>query len=212
MFTGIVADRGEVVKVEDTEQGRRLWIGSAELRGCAVGGSVAVDGVCLTVTESDGDVCGFDVSAETLGRSNLGSKRTGDHVNLERPLRAGSELGGHIVQGHVDAVGRVERVGAEGEGRRLTVSVPSPLMRYIVEKGSVTIDGVSLTVTAEGDDTFEVALVPHTLAVTTLGAAEPGRLLNIEVDVLAKYVEKLWSGREGPPDGSGRSPRASEAS
>jgi riboflavin synthase len=191
MFTGIVGDRGEVVKVESDGRDHRLWVRSEVLRGCTVGGSIAVDGVCLTAVEVDGDVCRFDVSAETVTRSTLGGKTPGDRVNLELPLRAGDELGGHVVQGHVDGVGRVLEVSREGEGSRVMVGVPPSLARYIVEKGSVTVDGVSLTATNVKEDRFEVALVPHTLAVTTLGDAAAPRSVNIEVDVLAKYVERL---------------------
>ncbi len=129
MFTGIVADRGEVLKVETAARDRRIWIRSDVLADCTLGASVAIDGVCLTVVDIDGDVCGFDVSAETLARSTLGTQRVGDHVNIERPLRAGDELGGHIVQGHVDAVGTVASVSVDGEGRRLIVSAPESLMR-----------------------------------------------------------------------------------
>jgi riboflavin synthase len=191
VFTGIIAAVGEVVKVEPGADDRRIWIESRDLADCAIGASVAVDGVCLTVTELDGDVARFDVSAESLARSTLGSKAPGDRVNLERPLRAGDELGGHIVQGHVDGVGAVTGVVLEGEGRRITLTVPIALGRYIVEKGSVTVDGVSLTATNVSDDGFEVALVPHTLAATTFGDVETGRNVNIEVDVLAKYAERL---------------------
>jgi riboflavin synthase len=190
MFTGIVADVGEIVKVEPAADDRRIWVRSGLLADCTVGGSVAVDGVCLTVIDVDGDVCGFDVSAETIVRSTLGGKEAGSHVNLERPLRAGDELGGHIVQGHVDGIGTVMGLEPDGDGRRLVVSAPADLARYIVEKGSITVDGVSLTVSGTRDDAFEVALVPHTLAVTTLGAVEPGRTVNLEVDVFAKYVER----------------------
>jgi riboflavin synthase len=196
MFTGIVADRGEILKVETAAGERRIWIRSGVLADCSLGASVAIDGVCLTVVDIDGDVCGFDVSAETVARSTLGSKQVGDQVNLERPLRAGDELGGHIVQGHVDEVGTVAAVSDDGEGRRLVVSAPESLMRYVVEKGSVTVDGVSLTVSAIRAETFEVALVPHTLSVTTFGDMEIGREVNIEVDVLAKYVEKLWGDQD----------------
>jgi riboflavin synthase len=191
MFTGIIAATGEVVKVEPGPDDRRIWIRSELLADCAVGASVAVDGVCLTVTELDADVCRFDVSAESLVRSTLGVKAAGDRVNLERPLRAGDELGGHIVQGHVDGVGEVLRAEREGEGFRIAIEVPSELGRYIVEKGSVTVDGVSLTATNVRDDVFEVALVPHTLEVTTFGEIDAGRRVNIEVDVLAKYAERL---------------------
>lgn len=191
MFTGIVADVGEIVKVEPDSTDRRIWVRSELLAGCADGASVAVDGVCLTVTERTGDVCRFDVSAESLSRSTLGGKAAGDRVNLERPLRAGDELGGHIVQGHVDGVGEVLEATPEGAGRRIVVRAAASLMRYVVQKGSVTLDGVSLTATNVGEDGFEVALVPHTLEVTTFGDVQVGRLVNIEVDVLAKYAERL---------------------
>lgn len=191
MYTGIVAERGEITKAEDVDRGRVLWIRSATAADCPLGASVNVDGVCLTVAELDGEVARFDVSNETVQRSTLGGKHAGDFVNVERPLRVGDELGGHMVQGHVDGVGRIESVAVEGDGRRLVISAAPDLMRYVVEKGSVTVDGVSLTVSRVTASSFEVALVPHTLLVTTLGTAEPGRGVNIEVDVLAKYVERL---------------------
>lgn len=191
MFTGIVADIGEIAKVEPGRDDRSIWVRAGLLGGCAVGASVAVDGVCLTVTELTGDMSRFDVSAESIARSTLGTKEAGDRVNLERPLRAGDELGGHIVQGHVDGVGEVLDVVTEGAGRRIVVCAASPLMRYVIEKGSVTLDGVSLTATNVREDRFEVALVPHTLEVTTFGDAQAGRLVNVEVDVLAKYAERL---------------------
>lgn len=191
MYTGIVADRGEIVKTETIDRGRVLWIRSAIAADCPLGASVNVDGVCLTVTELDGDVVRFDVSEETIQRSTLGTKETGGLVNVERPLRVGDELGGHMVQGHVDGVGRIDAVADEGDGRRVGITASPELLRYVVEKGSVTIDGVSLTVASVSDSRFEVALVPHTLEVTTLGTGEAGREVNIEVDVLAKYVERL---------------------
>lgn len=191
MFTGIVAAKGEVVKVEGGTDDRRLWIHSPVLGAREPGASVAVDGVCLTVTERDGDVCAFDVSVESLARSTLGARTAGDEVNLELPLRATDELGGHIVQGHVDCVGVVRASSEDGAGRRVRIGLPPAWTRYVVEKGSVTVDGVSLTVTTLEADELEVALVPHTLAVTTLGDAVPGREVNIEVDVFGKYVERL---------------------
>lgn len=190
MFTGIVST-GVITGVVDTAAGRAVRVRSSDLADAPDGASVSIDGVCLTVTERDGDTCRFDLSPETLERSTLGGRAPGDVVNVERPLRAGAELGGHIVQGHVDGVGRIERATPEGDSRRVAISIPPPLMRYLVEKGSVTVDGVSLTVAALEGDVFEVALVPHTLASTTFGGAEAGRLVNIEVDVLAKYVERL---------------------
>jgi riboflavin synthase len=191
MFTGIVEDKGEVLKSERTADGVGLWVRSGALRDCEVGASVALSGVCVTVTERDGDVCRFDVIPESEARSTLASKSAGTFVNIERPLRAGAELGGHIVQGHVDAVGTVRDVTRNDAGARVRISVPADLTRYVIEKGSVTIDGVSLTVTHVSDDSFEVALIPHTLGVTTLGALQPAGRVNIEVDVLAKYVERL---------------------
>jgi riboflavin synthase len=190
MYTGIV-ERGEVRKIDSTEDGTTLWVRSPILSDCELGASVSINGVCLTVTERTDDTCRFDASAETLQRSALGELRTDDRVNVERPLRAGAELGGHIVQGHVDAVGAISHIEAAPNDTRVRVSAPPQLMRYVVEKGSVTVDGVSLTVSALGDDWFEVALIPHTLGVTTFGEAQVGRKVNLEIDVLAKYVEKL---------------------
>jgi riboflavin synthase len=186
MFTGIV-EPGEVVKVEPTPDGARLWIAAPSLETCAIGASVATNGVCLTVTERDGDTCCFDVIHESLARSTLGALQAGDRVNVERPVRAGDELGGHVVQGHVDGVGTVLSRRADEDGQRVRIEV-GDLTRYIVEKGSVTVNGVSLTVTTVDEASFEVALIPHTLAATNLGDATK---VNIEVDVLAKYVEKL---------------------
>jgi riboflavin synthase len=196
MFTGIV-EPGEIVKADDGV----LWVRAPLLGDCAIGASVAINGVCLTVTERDGDTCRFDAMDETLTRSALGALKTGDRVNLERPVKAGDELGGHIVQGHVDAVGEVDEVSRDGDDVRVRVRAGAELMRYVVEKGSITIDGVSLTVSSLGDDWFEVSLIPHTLNVTTFGEATQGRKVNLEVDVLAKYVEKLTTGgaRSAPP-------------
>ncbi len=186
MFTGIV-EPGEVVKVD----GGTLWIGAPVLAGCAIGASVAVNGVCLTVTERDGDICRFDAMDETLSRSSLGQLGAGDRVNVERPVKVGDELGGHIVQGHVDAVGEVIDVRKTDGDVRVLITASQELLRYVVEKGSITIDGVSLTVSDLGPDWFEVSLIPHTLEVTTFGSTKQGRKVNLEVDVLAKYVEKL---------------------
>jgi riboflavin synthase len=161
-----------------------------------VGDSVAINGVCLTVVQRDANACDFDAIPETLVRSALGSKVAGDIVNLETPLRAGDELGGHIVQGHVDEVARVVSIEDAEGGRRMRMRVRPASTRYIVEKGSVTLDGVALTVTDVSDDEFEVALIPHTLAATTLGKTEIGHDLNVEVDVIAKYVERLTAARQ----------------
>lgn len=204
MFTGIVSGTGEVVRVERGSDSARLWVDTAVLGPRDVGASVAVDGVCLTVTGCEDGVSCFDVSAESLARSTLGDRRSGDLVNLEAPLRAGDELGGHIVQGHVDAVGHVTGIDREPGGVRLRVSLPPELGRYVVEKGSVTVDGVSLTVADVSDDEFAVAVVPHTLEVTTFGTYEVSRAVNLELDMIGKYVERLtdpW--RTSPPESSG---------
>jgi riboflavin synthase len=185
MFTGIV-ERGEVVVAD----GNRLVVRAPLLADCEVGASVAVNGVCLTVTSREDATCSFDVVDESLVRSTLGSLRDGARVNVERPVRAGEELGGHIVQGHVDGVGTVELIAPDGDGCRIRVSTPKGLTRYIVEKGSITVDGISLTVTSVDDEGFEVALIPTTLELTTLGTADVGYRVNLEVDVLAKYLEK----------------------
>jgi riboflavin synthase len=178
MFTGIVREVGRVASFD----GSRLVV-EAETTA-AEGDSVAVDGVCLTAV--DGTQLVFDVVDETLARTTLGALQVGDPVNLEPALRAGDPLGGHMVQGHVDGIGRVRSVG-----RPVWIDAPLELLRYTVEKGSITVDGVSLTVAGLDDTGFAVALVPHTLSATTLGDLRPGDPVNLEVDVLAKYVEKL---------------------
>jgi riboflavin synthase len=191
MFTGIVRELGTVVSFDDS----RLVVAAADTAAsAAVGDSVAVAGVCLTVVEADGPLA-FDVVPETLARTALGRLEPGSPVNLEASLRVGDRLGGHVVQGHVDAVGRVRSVTPEGEGCRVWVDAPDAVVRYCIEKGSIAVDGVSLTVAAFDDEGFEVALIPHTLAVTTLGSLEPGDQVNLEADVLGKVVERLVAGR-----------------
>jgi riboflavin synthase len=185
VFTGIVRERARVLSFED---GRLIVESGLEPE---TGDSVAVAGVCLTVVERRDGLLGFDVVAETLARA----KPFGAEVNLEPALRAGDPLGGHYVQGHVDAVGRVR----SADGERLSIEAPPGVLRYCVEKGSIAVDGVSLTIAALGDDAFEVALVPHTLAQTTLGALRPGDAVNLEADVLAKYVERLLAGQVSRP-------------
>ena len=180
MFTGIVREAGRVASFEEG----RLVVDTSV--AAAVGDSISLDGVCLTVVDTRDGALAFDVVAETLARA----KRFRGRVNVEPALRAGDPLGGHYVQGHVDAVGRVREVEREGKDVRLTIGAPAEVLRYCAEKGSITVDGVSLTIASLGEDELSVALVPHTLAVTTLGDLGPGDEVNLEVDVLAKYVER----------------------
>jgi riboflavin synthase len=189
MFTGIVEERGEV----RATTGRQLVVSCHTVPvGSQIGASVAVNGVCLTVVERAEDALTFDLSPETLERSSLRRLDAGHAVNLERPATLGTRLGGHLVQGHVDGVGEVSAVEPDGtDGARVTIRMPADLLRYVVEKGSITVDGVSLTVAALTMDGVVLALIPHTLRVTTLGSARPGDPVNIEVDVIAKYVERL---------------------
>ena len=192
MFTGIVRELGRVVAVDGGPDGIRLTLEAPRTAaGLSVGDSVAIDGVCLTVTSANSSVLAFDAVRETLERTTLGSLAPGAAVNLEPALRAGDPLGGHYVQGHVDAVGRVRSVEPEGDGKRIWIDVPPDVLRYCVEKGSVAVHGISLTVAALDDTGFAVALIPHTLAETTLGVMSAGDPVNLEADVLAKYVERL---------------------
>jgi len=192
VFTGIVRERGRVAAVERNGAGMRLVVEApATAPGAAVGDSVAIGGVCLTAVAVDGARLSFDAVPETLGRTALGGLVPGAEVNVEPAVRAGEPLGGHLVQGHVDGLGSVRSVEPEGDGRRVWFDAPEPVLRYCVEKGSVAVDGTSLTVAALDGAGFAVALVPHTLAETTLGALTPGDPVNLEADVLAKYVERL---------------------
>ena len=191
MFTGLVETTGTVRRVEPDGDGARIEVSTpigAELRQ---GDSVAVNGVCLTAVEAQPDGFRADVMAETLRRSSLGPLAPGDPVNLELPLRAGAPMGGHVVQGHVDGTGTVDEVRDEGFARVVRIACDGDLLRYVVEKGSIAVDGVALTVASVDDTGFTVSLIPETLERTTLGTASPGRVVNLEVDVLAKYVEKL---------------------
>jgi riboflavin synthase len=192
MFTGIVRERGRLVSRDGDADGVRLEVEAPQTAaGTRTGDSVSIDGCCLTATDvSDGRIA-FHAVAETIARSTLGRLSPGAELNVEPALRAGEPLGGHYVQGHVDGVGRVVRADPEGEGVRLRVEAPPDLLRYCVEKGSIAVQGVSLTVAALDATAFEVALVPHTLAATTLGELRPGTPVNLEADVLAKYVERL---------------------
>ena len=192
MFTGIVKELGSVVERSGGDSGIRLAIAAPQTAaGVTIGDSVAVNGVCLTVVGVADGVVAFDAVPETLSRTSLGRLEQRAQVNLEPALRAGDPLGGHVVQGHVDGLARLRSVEPEGDGRRLWLDVPAHLLRYVVEKGSVTVDGVALTVAELDDEGFAVALIPHTVAVTTLGKLSEGDAVNLEVDVLAKYVERL---------------------
>jgi len=192
MFTGIVEELGRV-----RSSGTRLSVAANTVAvDSAPGASVAVNGVCLTVVERELSADGsgfltFDVSPETVGRTSLGRLAPGDRVNLERPVTLLGRLGGHLVQGHVDGVGVIKHVREAGPSRSMSIELPDGLARYVVEKGSIAVDGVSLTVTELGNDLFGVALVPYTLEATTLGSANVGDHVNLEVDILAKYVEGL---------------------
>jgi riboflavin synthase len=196
MFTGIVEGMGHVTSIQARPDGARMRIRAGALAdGAAVGESIAVNGVCLTMVELGPGEFAADLAAETLRRTTLGRLRPGDPVNLERPLRLDQRLGGHIVQGHVDGVGTIALVRPEGDGVWMEIDAPGSLARYIAEKGSIAVDGVSLTVAAAGPGgRFAVALIPHTLAVTTLGRRGPGDSVNLEVDIVAKYVERLLEG------------------
>jgi riboflavin synthase len=196
MFTGIIEHAGTLDAIQVREDGARLVVNAGPLAEEArLGDSVAVNGVCLTVVENRDGRLAFDAVPETLDRTGLGALTQGSRVNLERPLRAGDRLDGHIVQGHVDGVALLEAVTPEGNGYRLRYRPGPTLLRYVVEKGSICIDGISLTVAALGADWFEVAIIPHTWEVTNLRERRPGDRANIEVDVLAKYVERLLSFR-----------------
>ena len=200
MFTGIIRERGRVAAVERGVEGVRLRLEAPATAGqVAVGDSVSVNGCCLTAIAVEDGAIAFDAVPETIRRSSLGQLEPGDEVNLEPALRVGDPLGGHYVQGHVDGVGRVHSVASEGEDVRVWIEAAADLLRYFVEKGSVTVEGVALTVTDVDDAAFAVALVPHTLAETTLASLAAGDPVNVEVDVLAKYVERLLPGLRSSP-------------
>jgi riboflavin synthase len=192
MFTGIIEEVGRVTRVETGVGSARLSIeGALVASDTRVGDSVAINGACLTVTRREGAELSFDAIPETLRRTNLGELRPGSRVNLERALAAGGRLAGHIVQGHVDGVGTLQAVEPEHDSWRLTVVAPAALRRYLVEKGSVALDGISLTVASLTGDGFTVAIIPHTWTATTLHERRRGDPVNLEVDILAKYVERL---------------------
>jgi riboflavin synthase len=198
VFTGIVREIGCVASAEGGEDRLALVIEApATAALTAVGDSVSVDGCCLTAEAVDDGRVTFHAVPETLARTTLAALGAGDTVNLEPALRAGDPLGGHYVQGHVDGTGAVRSVEREGDGLRVVVQAPQSVLRYCAEKGSIAVNGVSLTIAELGDDAFAVALVPHTLEATTLSSLSPGRAVNLEVDVLAKYVERLLGSRAG---------------
>lgn len=192
MFTGLVEESGTLVERTPGAEGARLVIGARGiLEGLRLGDSVAVNGACLTAVAIGADHVAVDCVAETLRRTTLGGLEIGDRVNLERPLAVGGRLDGHLVQGHIDGVGRVRAVRPEGESAVLEIEADAGHLRYIVEKGSIAVDGVSLTVAGRSADAFTVALIPHTMEMTTLGPQALGRRVNLELDVVAKYVEAL---------------------
>ncbi len=190
MFTGIISDRGELRAIEGKSDKRLVIATSYPVESIAIGASIACSGVCLTVVDRRADWLAFDVSAETLACTTLGDWRVGAAVNLERPLTLDDELGGHMVLGHVDGVARIEASDAEGDSRRLSLAAPETLAGFIAAKGSVAVDGVSLTVNRVESTVFEVNIIPHTLAVTTLGEIRLGDRVNLEIDVLARYVAR----------------------
>jgi riboflavin synthase len=190
MFTGLVEALGTVREVSFSGAGARLIVAAGLARELSLGESVAVNGACLTVVRHDDETFDFEVGPETLARTNLGELKDGDRINLERSLRLSDRLGGHLVQGHVDGVGRVDRVLPQGEWVTVWFSGPAPLAEQMVSKGSVTVDGVSLTLVEVESERFSVALIPHTLGHTTLGFKGPGAAVNLETDLLAKYVWK----------------------
>ena len=196
MFTGIVEHVGNVESLQTSAQGSRLCVHAGPLAASlAISGSIAVNGCCLTIVEIHGETFAADLSSETLRRTAFGELKRGARVNLERPLTAGKEFGGHFMQGHVDGIGRVARVDPDGANWWLGVRLPSELLRYVVMKGSIAIDGISLTVANLATDVVEAAIIPFTYANTNLEALRPGDVVNIEADILAKYLERLLETR-----------------
>ena len=191
MFTGLVQGVGSVAEIVRSDDGGRITIATSLVSELNAGDSIAINGVCLTAVSLDGDAFAADAMNETLARSSLGDLALGSPVNLELPLRAADRLGGHVVQGHVDGMGEVIGQHDDGFARRIRIGAPAEVLRYVVEKGSIAVDGVSLTVTEVDNRSFTVSLIPETLQRTTLGGIDDGRRVNLEVDVLAKYVEKL---------------------
>lgn len=199
MFTGIIEELGTIRSIASARDGARLEVSARTvLSDARLGDSISVNGVCLTIVDKSSDWFAADVSAETLRRTSLKRATTGSHVNLERAMAATSRFGGHIVQGHVDGTGEFLEARASGDGWVVRVGFPAELARYIVEKGSITVDGISLTVAALGDTWFEIAVIPHTWKVTNLGSLERGAAVNLEVDIIAKYVERMMTHLKEP--------------
>ncbi len=200
MFTGIIEEIGIVSEVKRSSQGAVLTIEASDvLADCKVGDSIAIDGVCLTMTQADNTRFTADISAETLRRTTLGDRSRGDGVNLERSLQLNSRLGGHIVSGHIDDVGVISSWRDEGDSSMMCVSASPDVMRYVVFKGSVCVDGISLTIANRLETEFEIALIPHTKQVTTIGKKQIGDRVNIEVDLLGRYVERLLADQAKKP-------------
>lgn len=192
MFTGIVESLGHVTSIDGDASDARLTISDTVVTvDLSIGDSISVNGVCLTAVSVEGDLFSVEAVTETLRRTNLGNLEAGAPVNLERAMPADGRFDGHIVQGHIDGVGVIDAIEPEGDGQRWTIRIPDELQRYIVEKGSITVNGVSLTVAGIEGATFQIALIPHTLSVTTFGVASVGDGVNLEVDILAKYIERL---------------------
>jgi riboflavin synthase len=192
MFTGLIEEMGTIESVEDRAPGQRIRVrASAVLSDARVGDSLAIDGCCLTVVERDAERFAVEAVPETLARTTLGDRKAGDRVNLERALRLDQRLGGHLVQGHVDGVGVVRSIAREGDGVRMMIEIPAAIARFVAEKGSLAVDGVSLTVARDLGDGCEIALIPHTLSHTTAGSYRAGRRVNLEVDLVARYLARL---------------------
>ena len=209
MFTGLIIELGEVTGLERRAQNARLAVkGRAILEDIAVGDSIAINGVCLTVTSIDRDVVSFDVSGETLRSSNLGGLKRGDRVNLEPSLTPNSKMGGHFVTGHIDGIGRIRSRRLEGNAERIEIEAPAEVLHYLVRKGSVTVDGISLTVVDVLKDAFSLVIIPHTASLTTIGFKKIGDTVNLEPDMLAKYVEKFL--RKDAPAGESAGSRAED--